>query len=236
MSKGRRIVDDLRTLDLRVGGALLTAAISLTFLEFHANRTTFGQPGRGITPTFDSLATWSFWCFAAYFVVPAIVILVVFRQSLRDYGLDFRGFIRHLPLYFGLLLLAVPVVAYAAYQPELARFYPFDPSARESLGNLVRWELVYGVQFLALEFFFRGFLLFALEPRLGLNSVFVMAVPYCMIHYRKSWPESIAAVLGGIVLGYVTLKTRSVLGGVLIHWGIAITMDVCAIWARGGFG
>ena len=215
---------------------LVTAAISLTFLEFHANRAAFGLPGAGVQPDFDALATWSLWCFAAYFGLPAIVIVAVFRQSLREYGLDFRGFVRHLPLYFGLLLLAAPVVAFAAWQPELARFYPFDPEAKEGLAKLVRWQLVYGLQFFALEFFFRGFLLFALEPRLGLSSVFVMVVPYCMIHYRKSWPESIAAVIGGAILGYVTLRTRSVLGGVLIHWGIAITMDVCAILARGGFG
>ncbi len=70
---------------------------------------------------------------------------------------------------------------------------------------------------------------------MGMNALFVMIVPYCMIHFRKSWPESIAALAGGMILGYVTLRTRSVLGGVLIHWGIAITMDVFVILARGGF-
>jgi hypothetical protein len=33
----------------------------------------------------------------------------------------------------------------------------------------------------------------------------------------------------------VALRTRSIFGGVIIHWAVAITMDVMSILQSGGF-
>jgi hypothetical protein len=68
-----------------------------------------------------------------------------------------------------------------------------------------------------------------------MNAVMVMIVPYCMLHFHKPMPEAAAAILGGTVLGIIALRTRCVLGGVLIHFGIAATMDALAILQTGGF-
>ena len=166
-----------------------------------------------------------------------MVMLVGFGETPWRLGLTFRGFLRHLPIYIGLYLLVAPVILLAfRLFPETARVYPFYRRAGEGIEPFVRWQLLYGLQFLSLEFFFRGFMLFGLEKRFGFHAILVMVVPYCMIHYRKTWQESIAAVIAGIALGYLALKTRSVLGGVFIHWAIAITADLGAIAARGGFG
>jgi CAAX protease family protein len=85
----------------------------------------------------------------------------------------------------------------------------------------------------ALEFFFRGFLVHGLAPRLGWLSIFVMIVPYNMLHYGKPMPEALVAILGGVVLGTLSLKTRSIWWGAALHIAIALTMDVCALWHAG---
>ena len=36
--------------------------------------------------------------------------------------------------------------------------------------------------------------------------------------------------------GVLSLRTGSILGGFLIHVAVAISMDVAALWMRGGFG
>jgi len=85
------------------------------------------------------------------------------------------------------------------------------------------------VQFIALEVFFRGFLLHGLRRALGANAIFVMVVPYCMIHFQKPMPETFGAIGAGLILGTLALRTRSIWGGVLIHVGVAMTMDVLAL-------
>jgi membrane protease YdiL (CAAX protease family) len=98
------------------------------------------------------------------------------------------------------------------------------------------WEALYAAQFLALEFFFRGFLLQGLRRALGANAIFVMLVPYCMIHFGKPLPETLGAIGAGLILGTLAMRTRSIWGGVLIHVGVATTMDVLALRGCPPFG
>src|SRR5690606_8230997 len=81
----------------------------------------------------------------------------------------------------------------------------------------------------SLEFFFRGFMLKALAPRLGSSAIFVMVVPYCMIHFGKAMPETLGAIVAGLVLGTLAMRTRSIWGGVLLHIAVALTMDLLAV-------
>jgi uncharacterized protein len=84
-----------------------------------------------------------------------------------------------------------------------------------------------------LEFFFRGFLIFALARFLGSLAIFVMVIPYAMIHLSKPLPECLGAIVTGIVLGTVALRTRSIYGGVLVHSVIGFSMDFFALLAKG---
>jgi membrane protease YdiL (CAAX protease family) len=63
-------------------------------------------------------------------------------------------------------------------------------------------------------------------------SIFVMMVPYCMIHFGKPMPETLGAILAGIVLGTLSLKSRSIFLGILIHYSVAIAMDLMALYRK----
>jgi membrane protease YdiL (CAAX protease family) len=82
-----------------------------------------------------------------------------------------------------------------------------------------------------LEFFFRGFLLFALARYLGPLAIFVMIVPYAMIHFGKPLAECLGSILAGIALGTVALRTASIYGGVAVHCAVAWSMDLFALAA-----
>jgi membrane protease YdiL (CAAX protease family) len=60
-----------------------------------------------------------------------------------------------------------------------------------------------------------------------------MIVPYNMIHYGKPMPEALVAIVGGLVLGSLSLKTRSIWWGAALHCAIAATMDLLALWHAG---
>jgi membrane protease YdiL (CAAX protease family) len=88
---------------------------------------------------------------------------------------------------------------------------------------------MYSAQFFSLEFFFRGFMLQALKRSLGAYAIFVMVVPYCMIHFGKPMPETLGAIAAGLVLGTLALRTGSIWAGFLIHVSVVWTMDLLAL-------
>lgn len=211
----------------------MTTALVVLFIEYRAIQPLHAMGWR--SRHFDPMARWAILSFLAYTVVPLLLTLLVFRMKPAEVGLSFRQFFRHLPLYVGMYFLMVPVIWFASKQPAFLNTYPFNQDARNGLTDLLKWEAVYGLQFLGLEFFFRGFVVFCLARRFGVNAVFVMVVPYCMIHFHKPGLEAIASIGAGVILGVLAYRTRSIFGGVLIHFAVAVTMDVLAILGTGGF-
>ena len=214
---------------------LVTAAFVLVTHEYFGVRPILERRNARLPIPYDLFQRWAVLAAAAYIVVPALIVLLVFRERLSDFGVTLKGVLRHLPLYLLFYLCMVPVIWFASRQPAFQEVYPFTPEARKGLVEFLKWEAVYGLQFLGLEFFFRGFLIFGLKPRFGINAVLVMIVPYCMIHFHKPMLESIAAIGAGAVLGILAYRTRCIVGGVLIHFAVAVTMDLLAIQVAGGF-
>jgi membrane protease YdiL (CAAX protease family) len=220
--------------DFRPLVVLITVAVSLTLQEYIGEREFFSRHfpelSYGEYGELMRHGWWALWRFLGYVVIPVIVILCMPGERVRDYYLSFKNFRSKAGVYLVLFLLILPVVIAA---PRLfAGFYltyPFYKWANRSALDLWAWEAMYAVQFMSLEFFFRGFMLKALRPRFGSHAVFVMVVPYCMIHYGKPMPETLGAIIAGIVLGTLAMRTRSIWGGVLIHIAVAITMDMMAV-------
>ena len=174
---------------------------------------------------------WSLGAFTFYVAIPGLVVRRVFGHRLRDYGLNARGFVRHLPLYLGLFLPVAALVFVVAGSADFQAKYPLFKEYG-STAELLVWEAFYALQFFSLEFFFRGFLIHGVKDRLGVLAVFAMVMPYVMIHFSKPLYETVGAIVAGSVLGLLSLSTRSIAGGVLIHVGIAWSMDLAAILHR----
>ncbi len=176
--------------------------------------------------------SWVLGCVFCYFVVPGVVVRVVFGMTLADFYLKPRDYVRHLPIY-GLLFLPVGLLILVfADSPDFAMQYPFYKDQQGWIDLLI-WEAAYGVQFFALEFFFRGFVLRGLAAEMGSMAVLTMAIPYCMIHYGKPLPECLGSIIAGITLGVLAMDTRSIWGGVTIHVAVAWGMDFAALWKKG---
>ena len=233
---------------------LITAALSLTILNYGATSeplwviTVLDGLGldawaRRAGETFEhplhaqrnGLVFWGVGQIFAYVVLPAIAIRLVLKERVSDYGLRVKGIGRHAPVYLVLLACSVPFVVAASFTDAFQAKYPFyDLAPGEGLWpGMALWWLVYGLQFVALEFFFRGFMVHGLSGLLGHMSVFVMVVPYNMLHYGKPLAEALAAIVGGVVLGSLSLRSRSVWWGVGVHVAIAGTMDVAALVHKG---
>jgi hypothetical protein len=183
------------------------------------------------------LAYWVSIIFICYFIIPALVIRFGFRERLRDYGLQWGSFLKDSWVYLVMLGIMFPLVYFASRTHSFQARYPFyTPANGESLWpNFWIWQMIYFVQFFALEFFFRGFMVHGLKKYAGFYSVIIMTVPYCMIHFGKPMGETFAAIFAGIALGTMSLKSRSIALGVFLHYSVAITMDMAALWQEGFF-
>ncbi|MGH8978418.1 MAG: lysostaphin resistance A-like protein, partial [Acidimicrobiia bacterium] len=219
--------------DRDAAAVLVTAALCLTLSQYLAKRDGSGLVGPG--SQFERLTGWALIASAAYVVLPMAVTVFVLRRPLRDIGLRASGVSSHWPVYALLYSLALPAIVIASFGDAFQTKYPFyDLGAGEAFWpRMFVWWSLYALQFVALEFFFRGFLVHGLAPRFGWVSIFVMIVPYNMLHYGKPMPEALVAIAGGIVLGTLSLKTRSIWWGAALHIAIAITMDSLALWHAG---
>lgn len=172
-----------------------------------------------------------------YGLVPLIIIKFVFKDKFSNYGLSIKGALKDYKIYLLLIGIMFPIVITASFTESFQHKYPFY-KLQEGEGLFPRffiWECLYLLQFFAVEFFFRGFMLHGNKQRFGFYSILVMTIPYCMIHFGKPLPETLAAIVAGIVLGILSLKSNSIWLGVAIHFSVAITMDFCSLWQKGYF-
>lgn len=168
-------------------------------------------------------------------VAPCLIIWLVLRERVRDFGYRVRGITKHAYVYLVLFALMVPIVLAASFLQGFQDKYPMYKQAILGWDHFAYYQIAYGIQFFGVEAFFRGFLTFGLFKRFGYSALFVMVIPYSMVHFGKPPIEVFAAVPAGLILGYLALKTRSWIFGALLHWSVGLTMDLAAILQAGGF-
>ena len=177
---------------------------------------------------------WGFWHLIGYVLIPWLYIHFSLKQSISNFGLGFGELSKHWKWYLVLVTPILFFVILAGFREDFTNHYPFYRLANRSWFDLLAWELIYLSQFIFLEFFFRGFMLQSLKPAFGVNAIFVMCIPYLMIHFSKPWLEASGAILFGLFLGILAMRSRSIWGGFAVHAGVAASMDIVALLQTSG--
>jgi hypothetical protein len=190
-----------------------------------------------VRPSLQAGIVWSASCLIGYTIIPLLMNRISVKSALSACGFSLRGSLNHLGTYLLLYALMVPFVYFASLQPPFIDTYPLIPEARRSLHAFLIWESAYVVQFFALESFFRGTLLFTLRKHVGDDwlAITLMVVPYTMIHFHKPALETFGALVAGLVLGWLSLRYKSWVGGAVLHSLVAVTMDVLSVRKTGLF-
>ncbi|GAB4420283.1 MAG: hypothetical protein OHK0039_33730 [Bacteroidia bacterium] len=159
------------------------------------------------------------------------------RQEGSFYGLRLQR--DDLRPYLWLLLAMVPVVAGASFTEGFQDYYPsLKPERAARWDGLPLWatmaifEFVYAFDFIWTELLFRGFMVIGMVRVLGTGAVLPMAAVYCYRHFAKPFGEAASSIIGGYILGVMALHSRHIMGGILIHVGIALLMEFFAILHR----
>lgn len=155
--------------------------------------------------------------FLFYFLVPALITRLFFRQSLREYGFrlgDWKA---------GLVFTLIGI---AAMTPILHLLAANDESMRAYYLPLLNpWlPLEVGLSMFGWEFIWRGWLLNGYQRAFGDHALWLQAVPFALMHLGKPPIETFSTIFGGFAFGWVAWRTRSFLYPFLIHWYIYTTI------------
>ncbi len=254
-----RLVRDLLALDRVAVAILVTVPVVLTLLEFfglpwHYTRwhlreaqITSNPPPPGITwmmgirfprpagltdARWETLQPYLWWGLSVIVLLVLIPMCVGAASGLspRRLGIRLKGTGRDAWTYLTLFVVFFPVIWLVSQRADFQKTYPFYKPMPGHLGaDFLLFEAVYCLQFFAIEFFFRGFIVLGLKRRIGVASVLVMIAPYCMIHYYKPFPEAMGAIGAGLVLGLLSWRTETILYGWFLHYGVALSMDLLAL-------
>ena len=166
-------------------------------------------------------------------IVIACMLFILWKLFYNEqsfFGLTVKNF--EWRPYLLMLLVMIPLVAAASTQPDFLRMYPKLREVETVLYTVknkwlyhLLYELSYGSDFITVELFFRGFLILAFIKIAGKDAILPMACFYCTIHFGKPLGECISSYFGGLILGIVVYNTRSIVGGLIVHLGIAWLME-----------
>ncbi len=135
--------------------------------------------------------------------------------------------------YLLVLICIIPLIAFASTQADFLHTYPKVKNISFLSGYahpLWPWKLLYeisyGMDFASIELFFRGFLVLGFVRFAGVDAILPMAAFYCTIHFGKPLGECISSYAGGLALGVIVYRTKSIMGGLIVHLGLAWLMEI----------
>ena len=150
--------------------------------------------------------------YAIFFIVLPTAGLLLIKRNPLDMGLrlgDWRKWLIHL-LVAG--AIAVVVVAVGSRFDSVSEYY----GAKTGTG-ILQYILERIVIIFAIEYLFRGFLLFGLKEKLGGGAVLLQMVPFALMHIGKPEIEAIGCILTGLYFGYLAYRTGSMWPVLAIH-------------------
>lgn len=177
---------------------------------------------------YRSLA-WHLYSHAVFVVflmlLPVVALKWPLRRRIQDHGLRWASSGRELKTVALLFVAVLPLLVLVCRTEAFQAKYPKLHLAGVDPGVFVVYELAYLVKWTAWEFFFRGFLLFGLRPGMGDKAVVASTLPFVLAHIGKPEAEILGAIVAGFVLCGLALRSRSIVPGVLLHFGVAATVD-----------
>jgi hypothetical protein len=213
-------LDELRRIDLETGVIIIYTTLILLFVHF-LRRTHFILPR-------DTFLERLILVGAIYVITP-FLLYFLFRHSPKDFGMSLGKpgvWIKDVLVFYAVFLIIL-IVAFKF--TNLKNVYPLYRKSTQGLSYFFFYQLIQMWYMLGWEFFFRGFMLFGLEPTFGRMSALVQAVPFAIVHFKKPQLEAYGAIFAGIFLGLIGLRARSFLPCFLLHYMIILTADILGI-------
>jgi membrane protease YdiL (CAAX protease family) len=160
-----------------------------------------------------------------YFLIPMIIILLVFRQRPSEFGFCLGDWKAGIGLTLGGIILIAPILWWVGRVDVTMQNYYKSLTSGLPLStflDLFGWE-----------FLFRGWLLFGYARRFGPEAIWLQAVPFALAHIGKPELETLSTIFGGFAFGWVAWRTKSFVYPLVIHWFVSSFVILVAAGALG---
>lgn len=222
----------LKSLDKKVVIVFVAVAVLQTISWYYSSRKFFRMhfyyqyfTDNELVKLFEYLF-WFIGDFITLFILPVLIIKIFLKDKITDYGLKFGDHKFGLTITLISIGIMLPILWFVSASPEFAVKYPHLQMTKSNWTIFIVYEIGMFIYLFAWEFIWRGFMLFGLEKKFGYYAVFIQMIPFVILHNGKPELETFSAILGGIVLGIVALRTRSFIYGVFIHFAIMLSIDL----------
>ncbi|MBK8550632.1 MAG: CPBP family intramembrane metalloprotease [Ignavibacteria bacterium] len=220
----KSLFDEIKKLDFKITFILLSIAF-ITFISLVFSSPNFYYQNFG-RDKFYSRIYWFLADGGLMFLVPLLIIKLVFKEKLSDYGFTLGdkkfGFITS-GIFLAVMLVTVWIVSGSQ---TFASTYPQGgPKVKEGLMIFILYELCILVYMLGWEFFWRGYILFGLKPKFGYYSIIIQMIPFFILHKGKPEIELFASIFAGLILGIQALRSRSFIYSWILHWLVMFCID-----------
>lgn len=227
----QKLVSIVKELDKKVIVIFLSVAILQTISFYFTSRRFFRENLFEDFQDFSNpyLIEYLYWFigdFLTLFFLSVLIIKLFLRDKLSDYGLKIGDYKSGLIISFLFLFVMVIIIWFVSATPAFAEKYPHLSSAKNDWNTFLIFELGMLVYMIAWEFIWRGFMLFGLEKKFGYYSVLIQMIPFVILHNGKPFLETFGAIFGGIALGILALRTRSVYYCIVTHIGVMYSIDL----------
>jgi CAAX protease family protein len=230
----RNLSSELHKLDSKTVTIFLSSTILLTISWYFSNPKFFNEAfvfHQSFSLIIEDLISFSYWFLTdsiLFLVIPFFIVSLLFREKICSYGISFGKGNIGFPITVVSIFIFIPIIYFISYSEKFVSYFPLMESAKNDLAIFIIYEFLFLLFLFSWEFIFRGFILFGLEKKFGLYSIFIQMIPFVLLHNGKPFLETFASIYGAIFLGYLALRTRSIYYGFLIHAFILLSLDLIA--------
>lgn len=227
-------LESFKKLDRKIVSILISVAVVQTISWYFTSRrffreNLFGLSSKVIDPFLGEYLYWFIGDFLT-FVLPAFLIIkFFFKENLSDYGFKFGEWKTGLKLTLLFLVIMIAIVWFVSASEQFSHKYPHLTLAKDSFSTFLLYEVGMLIYMIGWEFIWRGFLLFGLEKKFGFYSIFIQMIPFVILHNGKPLLETLGAIPGGIAMGWLALRTRSIYYCIAVHIGVMYSIDSLSI-------
>lgn len=226
----KSLLSRIKDLDKKIVIILMAVAVLQTLSYYFTSRRFFREYLFEKFQDFSQpyLLEFIYWFvgdFFTFFVSGILIIKLLLKEKVRDYGLQIGDYKTGLKYSSIFLFVMIVLIWFVSASPAFAEKYPHFSDAKSNWNILLIYELGMLIYMFAWEFIWRGFTLFGLEKKFGYYSVLIQMIPFVILHNGKPFLETFGAIFGGIALGILALRTRSFYYCVVTHIGVMFSID-----------
>ena len=161
--------------------------------------------------------------FTIMFVIPAITIKLIFKKTLSDFGLsapvNYKQYISPVCIILGIFL---SFIYFLSRQSDFQNLY----FVKHGIVFFLVQTIFGAFYYFGEEFIFRGLMHFSLWNRFKFHSLWIINIIFLIFHMGKPMIELYFAFFLGVALNYLSYKTKSFIPAFIIHWILALVLNI----------